>query len=414
MTMNMRIKNIARLFMVFAVAVGFTSCSSDDDYQWAKVSGVQVYFNSALASKVNLSHTETTYNIPIMRVVDDEAIDVPLTVTNEGGLVQVPSSVSFAAGQKEANIAITYDSETLGYDNYQNIIITIGDENYITPYGNSKYTVSLGIPSPWTSLGKGSFTDTFILEKAHSVEIQQNGIDPSIFRLVNPYGIAIKEEDGTPVNPDEYVVFKIYKAGETLLDQTLTQDVVYYDDISTAFVHPTENVLITCVFPGYFPAGADQSTWVNNTVTEYQESGLPGVVHFAPFHYMDGVGAWNHSEETEMITIVFPGFVQSDYSVELAYGGKFIDPDSKIFAVGNVTLGADVASAKAVVVAGRNAVEDGYKAIVDGLSDKVAEIEQSGEVRVEMPTDVSGVYTLVVVTYDAEGNPQKYVGSTFN
>lgn len=210
------------------------------------------------------------------------------------------------------------------------------------------------------------------------------------------------------------MVFKIYKAGETLLKQTLTQDVVFYDDISTAFANPSyDNALITCVFPGYFQAGADQSTWVNNTVSQYQENGLPGVVHFAPFYYMDGVGGWNQSQVDEMITIVFPGFVLSDYSVELVYAGKYIDPDNNIFAMANVTLGGDVASAKAVVP-GRNAVEDGYKAIVQGLSNKVTEFEQGGEVRVQMPADVSGVYTLTVVTYDANGNPQKYEGATFN
>lgn len=410
----MKLNKIMTLAVVALVTLFASSCSDDDDYQWAKVSGMQVYFNTALASKVNLSATETTYEIPIMRVVADEAVEVPLTVTNEGGLLNIPSSVSFAAGQKEATITVTYDFDKIGYDNYQDMTIAIGDENYTTPYGNSVYAVSMGFPSPWTSLGKCSFIDTFILEDAHEVEIQQNDLDPTLFRMVNPYGIAVEEEGGTPVNPDDYVVFKIYKAGETLQEQTLTQDVVYYDDISTAVINPNYDALMTCVFPGYFKSGADQSTWGHNIVVEYQENGLPGVVQLAPFYYMDGIGGWDYSQNDNMITIVFPGYTPSDYSAELAYTGKFIDAESKVFAVGNVTLGADVASAKAVVVPGRNAVEDGYNAIVQGLSDKVAEFDKSGEIRVEMPVDASGIYTMVVVTYDAEGNPQNSEGATFN
>ena len=105
------------LFIALLGVVGFTACSSDDDdYQWATVSGNQVYFSNQLPSSYNISKTTNVINIPINRVKTDEAITVNLIHTDGTGFFNVPSTVSFAPGEAVANITVSYDPEKVDYD----------------------------------------------------------------------------------------------------------------------------------------------------------------------------------------------------------------------------------------------------------------------------------------------------------
>ena len=45
------------LFIALMAVMGFTACSSDkDDYEWATVTGNQVYFSNTLPAKYDISN----------------------------------------------------------------------------------------------------------------------------------------------------------------------------------------------------------------------------------------------------------------------------------------------------------------------------------------------------------------------
>ena len=96
--------------------VAFTACSDDDDYQWATVSGNQVYFSNQLPASYSISKSANSITVPLNRVKTDEAITVNLSHTDKTGFFNVPASVSFAQGEAVANITITYDPEAVAYD----------------------------------------------------------------------------------------------------------------------------------------------------------------------------------------------------------------------------------------------------------------------------------------------------------
>ncbi len=56
---------------------------------------------------------------------------------------------------------MTYDPNKVGFDKFSELTLKIGDETYATTYGLSQYTVKVGIPSPWETLGKGTFIEDF-------------------------------------------------------------------------------------------------------------------------------------------------------------------------------------------------------------------------------------------------------------
>ena len=397
------------MFVALTGVLALASCTSSDDYEMVeKLSGAQVYFPNTLSATVNLPATATTYEIPVNRVNTSGALEVPLQVTYDGEAITFPNSVTFADGANEAKIVVTYDANTLGFDNFESAKITIGNDEYTTIYGASAYEVNLGIPAPWTSLGKATVHEDFWTGLTYGVEIQQNDIDKQTFRLIKPFPGADFEQ------ASEMLEFRIYHAGETLMGETLTQDIVYWDYNCAAMTYYANyDDVITLVWPGSFTKYPTQDSWTHNTVLSYQENGLPATVQFAPFYYMFSVGGWDYTQNDGMFTITFPGVEIKDYSVEVSYAGKFESADGEISAVANVTLGEDVASAKAAVIAGRENT-DVVNGIVAGSLENIVDAK-SGEVKIPMPTEAeSGTYTIGIVTYDATGEAQEYALATFN
>ena len=178
------------------------SCQEDaPDYTPAeKIDSEQVYFPTINSSKIALSSIENSYDIVISRVKTDKAITVPLTVTGESGLYNIPSSVNFAEGESSASIKVSYDVDEVGFDNFSDLSISF-NEDFGTPYGASEYSFEIGIPAPWKSLGEGIYVDDYVTiwfgapNDQQKVEIQEHELRPGLFRLVNPYGEAYPSND---------------------------------------------------------------------------------------------------------------------------------------------------------------------------------------------------------------------------
>lgn len=405
------------MFVSLIGIFAFASCTSSDDYEMAeKLSGEQVYFPGTLAQKVNLKSTENTYNVSVMRVNTTGEITVPLAVEYEGEALTIPTSVTFHDGETEASLSIAYDAEKLGFDNYESATIAIANDEYTTIYGATSYTCSFGIPAPWTSLGKGKYNDSFFMDNFYTVEIQQNDIDPQLFRIVDPYGIGMPNEGFEIGQTDEYMQIRIFKAGETYMDEVLAQDIVVFGkglqgiDITTGWSNPTYNDEVFVLHPSRFTSMSTQDAWVYSYVSSYQENGLPATIVLSPYYYMFNTGGWNYTDK-ESIQIVFPGVELKDYSVTVDYIGKYYDADDNVYAVANVELGADVASAKAGLVEGADPA-DLVNGLVDGSIEGVDAV--NGEVKIAMPENAaSGKYTIAVVSYDESGEAQEYDYVTF-
>ena len=94
---------------------------------------------------------------------------------------------------------------------------------------------------------------------------------------------------------------------------------------------------------------------------------------------------------------------EKDYSVAIQYTGKFTDSDNTDMAVTNVTLGADVASARLGLFAGNASTTD-----LATVTEKGQLITKGGEWKLEFPTDAtSGTYTVYAVSFDAKGTAQE-------
>lgn len=380
-------------------AMVMSSCSDNDDYQWATASGEQVYFSNELPASYEISFDASSFTIPVSRVNTSSSITVPVSIESDGNFFSAPSSIQFAAGESTANLTISYDPDSLVYDAYKNAKLTIGKE-YSTPYGKDTYSFKAGIASPYKSIGKGTFTDNFWFEASTSVTIMQNTENPSEFRIMDPFnGLAKAAETSLDGNQDPYIQLTILKKGETYRGVEITRDgLVGYGLLNTGYFHPDYSADVLMVYPGMFSSLQNEDVYAYNYVVEWQENGLPGRIQLAPYYYMDGVGGWNNTTSDGVVIIDFPGYNPKDMSAEMNYLGVLTDPSGVASAAVNLTFGSDVQDARAIVV--------GADADPDAVSDAIAagEIEAipvtSGTNYVPIGDGLTGKLMVVVVVLD--------------
>ena len=400
--------------LVALIGLTMTSCVNKYDYDAATASGEQVYFDNS-TSKVALSKDATSFTVPVLRVATTEAATIALTSTDESGIFTIPSSVSFAAGENKALITIGYDPTKLEYDDFKSITLSLSDTSYGTPYGFSSLSFLAGIPSPFVTIGKAKFMDSWMYdaETYFDVTLQQNEINPDIYRIVNPYDEILVKGGYSPnyvkKGPSEYLTFQLRHAGEEVGGAILTRDnLVTFEPFRTGYY-----------ISDYDSGDADGEVWgfhvsddafhsswhveaayLKSCVAAYKEDGTPGQVNLAPWYYITGVGGWNKSQEDKQIEIIFPGFTPADYSAELAYSGIFTDASEKVFAVGSLTLGADAQEVKAIVM---DAAVDA-NAVADAIA--AGELEAidvaAGSIQVPIPEDLTGKLQIIVVVLAGE------------
>lgn len=400
--------------MALAVFAGFSSCSDDDtiDRNYG-VDNDEVYFPASLPKTIELAIDANSFDVELRRVRTADAITVPIQVTDESGLFNIPTSVSFAAGADKAVLTVGYSLDDINYGDFKTVVLKIADDSFTSPYGASSYTFSAGLNEPWTSLGKGKYSDVFLFDNTYDAEIQQNDVDPTVFRVVNPYAQGLAAEGyGQNAGPSEYVQFRILQPGEKVYDTTVTmENLVIFDTFRTGWFHDSYEAEVQCFWPGRFTKFPEESGWTFNKVVSYQENGTPAVVQLAPYYYMDGVGGWDYTQRDGMITIIFPGVTLLDSSIEVTHAGFFHDVKDNVSVVADISLGDDVEEARVALVQGNDG-EAGANDIIGGIVECIS-ITSSGEVKIPMPEGAAdGKYSVVAVSY-IDGEPKEYDYATF-
>lgn len=396
-----KIKNILSAMLLLALPLAFTACDDDVEYSPAgKPANAQVYFPTTNSATVSLSKDKTSFDVTLMRAKTDEAITVAVTAKGGDKNFTFPTSASFAQGADKTVLSIGYNPEALEYDAYTEITLNIGDENATTPYGMSQYVFKAGIPAPWTSLGKASFRDAFLFENKYDVELQRNDLNPKVYRLVDPYSEGLEKEGyNTKGEQSPYLEFTLLQPGEKLGDVTITMEgLVHFPYYCTGFYNTSNNynTNVDAHHPSDFKSYKDEAAWTFNRVIQYQADGTPAAVQLAPYYYMDGLGGWDNTQADGVVTIIFPGAVLSDFSVNMEYKGSLTEPTGYNYALADVTLGADVTEARLAFVPANSDLD----VVANGIIEETIEytsIKENGEVKFQ--ASGNGIYCIVAVSF---------------
>lgn len=378
------------LSLIAMLSLIMTACSSDD-YDWATVSGNQVYFSNELDSIVEISPKTTTFEVPISRVKTDEAITVPLKVEQESGSIfTVPSSVEFKAGEKVAKISVSYDPNKITYGKYEKMSLAIADETYTTDYGFGTYSFKAGATEwdDWKAFNSAG-TATF------KYSVFFNGDDAGLKFYVRHNTIE--------TNQYQFRIDQCLYGVSIVMDYDKNTGLVSLAGQNTGYHHSNydEDVYVSDYDYYCKLKGRENTDKVYGSFDE--ETGIITL----PVVYYISLGSFGSGYEY----IVLDGYDRKDTSISVTYNGKYTDAKKNTSIVANVQLGADVTSANVALVPGE-LTQEIYDQIKDGTYENLQEVTESGNILFGTEGLEDGQYTLVAVSY-YNGEVQSYETSTF-
>lgn len=377
-----------------------------------------VYFPAQdKAVKLVLDPAEpTSTKITVMRKNSEGEITVPVTVADTSKLFKF-APITFKDGQAETTIDVTFDG--IGIGNTYLASLTIEDPAYASKYNSNPISIDVKVlREKWNNLGVGTCVEhgVFNFDAPENVIIHQNDLDKTKYRIYMRYPDPEKEGEEYALfssKSDEYLSLRLLKSGEVLKSTKAEfkvdkDDLVLFDIFDTGIPYKEGAPNIWFVHP--FNFSDPVNLWYYNKVISYQDDGVtPAGIQLAPNYYINGVGAIDRSQEDGIITIVFPGAVLTDYTINVSVG-ETVDGEIPV----EFDLGADVATAKYAVYEGelsKAAAERHANAIVKGDEESKV-VPETGAVSLTL--DKSGVYSLVAVSLDDKNEFQKSAVSTFN
>lgn len=414
-----------------AAALSLAACQKVEEFKPGEADPegcYGVYFKETAFDEVFAPEdTPKTIEITLVRTLKDGEISVPVVVDTEAGDTLVFSEVKFDDGAPEATLAVTLDGDKARIGVTYTASVTIDDPQYASRYSTHPTSADLSIIiDKWNDLGKAKFSDNFFFENSYEVTLEQNDLDKNKFRLVSPYAGALKAEEAalnqnglsvTGSGP-EYLNFTLLQKGDEVNEVKITKaDFVNFETYFTGISYTKGSHKIYAYTPAdalgnYFTEDALSC----NKVLAYQTSGLPGAVELAPYYYMPTYPyGWDYTVYDGVILIQFPGYTYADYSIALtAYESE--DGETPVY----VEAGADVASVKYAVYDGELSAKDcaaKAKEIEGGTAADVktvtAEEIEKAKGYISLTCATSGPYTVVAVSFDADGTAQEYDYTSF-
>lgn len=397
-------KNILRfsyMVLLSLVAFAISSCTSDYDYTGAPKVANEVYFSNTQQSKIELSKSNSSFVVTLHRVETKGELTVLLNYTpDEGSIFSVPNHVTFADGEAEAPITITYNPEDLQYGTYNGGTISVANEDYDTTYGIGSFTFEAGA-TEWmdinTNKSTGAFRDDAISTllgidpPTFDVKIQKSVVEEGKYRILNPYkewaDKYAKENKATYDDADHYWIIN-----------ATDPDYVYVEPCETGVDLGLGAVTATSFVANYLSQGVtlDKIKTAKPELFGKLEKGvitMPAkslLLIMGDKMYYGGING--------LFSVALPGNVIANYSVEAAYKGRFTDANDNDFAQVTMTLSNDVAKVKYALVPASSDLNATVSGIVDG---SVASQEVSASGDVQVPFDETGKYVLVMVMYNA-------------
>ncbi|WP_304748007.1 hypothetical protein [uncultured Alistipes sp.] len=391
-----------KIFILAAVAIVaglFAACSDDDFKAGPAVSGTQVYFPESIAAEYSIGDDVSEIVIPVMRVVGTEAQTVAVLADDKSGLFSIPASVSFAAGEKKAELLMTFDRTQLEDGTDYPISFLLNDEENTTPYGNSQLAITV-TPWPWELLGTGLFRDDYLgpLFGAASPEIEV-----PIHKHKSREGIYMVED----MFGWNYLT-EVFGATQAQLSKqwsiTPTNIVIDCSDPNAVNLE-RQWTGITESTNGYgdFLIWSDEpGTLVDGVVTFPKDGMSCGMLGTQKSYYANSNGNFR---------ILLPGAEIVDYSLAVEYDSMRVDNDGATSAVLTFNYGADVTGIGYVVVPSNISAEERATlaaAIADGSAkdlNKIENLDGSGSVTEKFVLAGSGAHTVVAVANDKNGQP---------
>lgn len=404
-------KNIYRYILALAaVSLTAVACVKETPFQPGdpeEEGCYGVYFPAQESDLVRDPADAKTATISVMRTNTEGAITVPVTVVDTAGIFTV-SELVFEDGQSESSISLEFPDAEVGVT-YE-LSLSIDDWQYASKYSSNPNTLSFSILfEKWNDLGVGTFTDVVASQVlpnfdviSTDVHIYQNDADKTQYRI--PMSGIYSD------SCDEYLYLTLMSPGNSVGDVVVTQDgLVWFDPFDTGISVSTDGGVGNMLYYHMGATGAEENLWAYSYVAQYADDGkTPEVIRLAPYVLIGNTGyGADMSQEANAITIVFPGGELVDYSLSVLTG---LTADGLLPV--QFTVGADVDEVRYQVYEGTLTAGEvaNYTSLI-GLGDTEYEVAPVLGSPFSISCSATGLYTLVAVSMDAEGEAQQSVST---
>ncbi len=401
---------VSALVAIFAMA----SCTTDDTYEVGPVEGEAVVFFPEQSTEIVVMPDEATeYEISVSRTDSSSAATYSYDVLDGGEGILFFGELSFAAGESESSILITFPEAQVGYTYTGSVAIT--DEEYAPTYKNSVLNFTVTRSYTWELVKgdngetTGTWTDAFIYSfwsgvslETKSVEIYEAKELPGFYRITNVYsadftcnifGVTEDEEDGyainTPLNPG--TCYSYIDATDPDKIYMPYQDLGYY--LGTGYGY----ISIASAISYYFGDDITEEgygTLVNGILTFPAQSILANYSEYDETH-------WYYANTIDFV-ITFPGAKEPAELYGVEYVGELTNGDGDISILLNFNVSDATESVKYAMLEGLDVdVEAIAEGIIDGSVESVEITENFTSYNIANPE--AGIYTIVAVAFDDEG-----------
>lgn len=169
-------------YMALMSVLLLSACSDDYEYTPAEnnLTSSQAYVYAENGTSLSFVPTDAeTFTVKLGRSVTTDKATVALTTTNNK--FTVPSTVTFAAGQKTVDVPVTFD---MAIGTTENVTIAL-DKNNSNPYGADSLSMTIKRDYSWKSLGEGLFTSEFFEGSWSTVVYKADGAN--VYKLKDLY-----------------------------------------------------------------------------------------------------------------------------------------------------------------------------------------------------------------------------------
>lgn len=283
--------------MAAAATVALASCSEGQYWTEPADKGQVVAFVKP-AESVTLAATDNmeSFTVKVNRSQTAGDLDYPVTfTTNAEGVLSGPASVNFKNGENVADYVISIGNLVPG-ENYTATITVAEPESTITHPNsqNLKFTFTISKTLSWSSLGKGTFYDAWVMDNAeapYSVDIMKaDGMER--YRVMSPYA-----EYYSTVGPDSWGDW-IASTGPQYVEFWENADgKLSFTSYSTGLNY--EGVDGQAIGAYSWSAFSAASGYTGDYDIWYE----PGFAVLSPVYYINGLGGFGQQQYAVQITL---------------------------------------------------------------------------------------------------------------
>lgn len=233
-----------------ALVALFTACEEVDNYVPAELPDTQEAYFPATTMTVSMEELTSGFEVELARVNYDEAATATLVCERHEG-VNVPSSVSFNAGQEKTTFTVSVDQAAIGEGKTLKIVMSV-DSDSNSPYANQRCTVTL---TTWSPTPPASWrpieTQALFVENA-SVASEFFGTESGF-----TFPVYVEKLDGSEV----YRIANLFSTYTSEAGVTYSHPYWYYYIDESYLENPNEVHYTYIDCEGYYWDDADKASW---------------------------------------------------------------------------------------------------------------------------------------------------------